>query len=304
MSSMTNYLISIVGSTAIGKTALSIQLSKHYNCDIISSDSRQFFKEMSIGTAVPIEKELAEAKHYFIQNRSIFDDYNVGQFEKDALNKLDELFLSNNIAVMVGGSGLYVDAVLKGLDYFPDVSPEVRMKLNERLKSEGIQSLQDQLKELDTDSFKSIELKNPHRLIRALEICIGTEKPYSYYKNKPKTKRNFTPIKIGLTADREIMYNRINERVDEMMQNGLLDEVKKLHQHKQLNALQTVGYRELFRFIDGEIDLEFATSEIKKNTRRFAKRQGTWFRKDSEIHWFDFKIKVNDIINYINSELN
>lgn len=297
------YLISIVGATAIGKTALSIKVAQHFNCPIISSDSRQFYKEMTIGTAVPNALELNAAKHYFIQNRSISEDYSVGQFEKDALSKLDKLFIDTDVVVMVGGSGLYVDAVLKGLDYFPTISPEIRNELNKRLEEEGITNLQNQLKELDPDSFNTIEIENPHRLIRALEICIGTRKPYSFYKNKPKQPRNFTPIKIGLTANRELMYSRINERVDIMIENGLLDEAKNLFHYKDLNALQTVGYRELFNHFDGKSDLDFAISEIKKNTRRFAKRQGTWFRKDQEIKWFDFKEQTTSILDYIQHKI-
>lgn len=297
------YLVSIVGATAIGKTALSIKVAQHFNCPIISSDSRQFYKEMAIGTAVPNELELNSAKHYFIQNRSIFEDYSVGQFEKDALTNLDELFTDNDVVVMVGGSGLYVDAVLKGLDYFPSVSPDIREELNNRLETEGIESLQNQLKELDPLSFNTIDIENPHRLIRALEICIGTGKPYSFYKNKPKQERPFTPIKIGLTADREILYSRINKRVEMMIQNGLLEEARALHEHKALNALQTVGYRELFSFFDGDTDLDFALSEIKKNSRRFAKRQGTWFRKDKEIMWFDFEEETTLILNFIQNKI-
>ena len=304
MQSNKNYLIVIVGPTAIGKTTLSIALAQHFKSEIISSDSRQFFKEMCIGTAVPDKEELASAKHHFIQNRSIFEDYNVGQFERDALDQLDSLFNKSNVVIMVGGSGLYIDAVLKGLDYFPDVPPEVRTNLNNRLISEGIESLQKQLLDLDKVSYESIEIENPHRLIRALEICIGTGQPYSYFKNKPKEKRNFTPVKIGLTAEREVLYDRINQRVDLMMQNGLLEEAKALYPHKELNALQTVGYRELFSYFDGKIDLNFAISEIKKNTRRFAKRQGTWFRKDTEIEWFDYKSGFGIISNYLSTQIN
>ncbi len=299
-----NYLITIVGATAIGKTALSIKLAQHFKTDIISCDSRQFYKEMTIGTAVPDADELASATHHFIQNRSIHQDYNVGQFERDTLEKLDELFKTNTIVVMVGGSGLYVDAVLKGLNYFPDVAPEIRESLNKELSKNGLKSLQEQLKKLDVESYNTIELGNPHRLIRALEICIGTGKPYSYFKNKPKTPRNFTPIKIGLSADRKIIYNRINQRVDIMLENGLLDEAKRLHEHKHLNALQTVGYRELFDYLNGNISLDFAIEEIKKNTRRFAKRQNTWFKKDAEIQWYDFKGTIEKIIHHINSSFN
>jgi tRNA dimethylallyltransferase len=296
---MPNYLITIVGATAIGKTALSIKLAQHYNAEIISSDSRQFYKEMKIGTAVPSSEELAAAPHHFIQNRSIFEDYSVGQFEKDALGKLDSLFDKTNIAIMVGGSGLYTNAVIEGLDYFPDVNSRIRENLNKQLKNEGIKNLQDKLKKLDIESYNSIEINNPHRLIRALEISIGTGKMYSEFKNKPKKKRNFNAIKIGLTADRQIMYSRINQRVDIMIANGLLEEAKKLHPHKNLNALQTVGYNEIFNYLDNKYTLEFAIEEIKKNTRRFAKRQVTWNKKDATIYWFDFETPILKIIKQL-----
>lgn len=296
---MNNYLITVIGATAIGKTALSIQFAQHFNTEIISCDSRQFFKEMSIGTAVPSAEELASAPHHFIQNISIFDNYSVGQFEKDALKKLDELFSKNNIVIMVGGSGLYTNAVLEGFDDFPKVDPEIRKKLNKQIENGGLKILQNQLKDLDPESYQTIEIENPHRLIRALEICIGTGKPYSSFKNKDKTIRNFIPIKIGLTADREVMYNRINQRVDLMLQEGLLEEANKLYPHKQLNALQTVGYRELFDYFDGKCTWEFAVEEIKKNTRRFSKRQVTWNKKDESIHWFDFKTAPSEIIKKI-----
>ncbi|WP_417785017.1 tRNA (adenosine(37)-N6)-dimethylallyltransferase MiaA [Tenacibaculum sp.] len=301
--SQKNTLITIVGATAIGKTALSIKLAQHFNCDIISCDSRQFYKEMSIGTAVPEREELAAAPHHFIQNRSVFEDYSVGQFEKDALKTLDELFIKNPVQIMVGGSGLYVDAVLKGLDYFPDVDPKIRTNLTAELENKGIVYLQNQLRELDIEAYNSIAIDNPHRLIRALEICIGTGKTYSSFKNKPKAPRNFKNIKIGLKADREIMYDRINRRVDIMIEKGLMEEAKKLHPHKSLNALQTVGYRELFDYFEGNFTKEFAIEEIKKNSRRFAKRQGTWFRKDSNILWFDFQEDVQNIIKTIENKL-
>ncbi|CAM1365444.1 tRNA dimethylallyltransferase [Tenacibaculum litoreum] len=301
--SQKNTLITIVGATAIGKTALSIKLAQHFNCDIISCDSRQFYKEMSIGTAVPDSEELASAPHHFIQNRSVFEDYSVGQFEKDALKTLDELFIKNPVQIMVGGSGLYVDAVLKGLDYFPDVDPKIRTNLTAELENKGIVHLQNQLRELDIEAYNSIAIDNPHRLIRALEICIGTGKTYSSFKNKPKAPRNFQSIKIGLKADREIMYDRINRRVDIMIEKGLMEEAKKLHPHKSLNALQTVGYRELFDYFEGNFTKEFAIEEIKKNSRRFAKRQGTWFRKDSNILWFDFQEDVQNIIKTIENKL-
>lgn len=295
-------LITIVGPTAIGKTALSIQLAKHFNTEIISCDSRQFYKEMSIGTAVPDAEELASATHHFIQNRSIQEDYNVGQFEKDALEKLSELFQKHEVVIMVGGSGLYVDAVLKGLDYFPDVDEKVREKLIANLEKFGIHYLQEQLKELDPESYSSIAIDNPQRLIRALEICISTNIPFSTFKNKPKEPRPFTSIKIGLNADREIIYNRINDRVDLMVEYGLIEEVTRLLPYKKLNALQTVGYKELFLYLENETTLEEAVSEIKKNTRRFAKRQLTWFRKDSSILWFDYLTNYNAIIKEIETK--
>jgi len=298
------YLITIVGPTAIGKTALSIQLANHFNSDIISCDSRQFYKEMTIGTAVPEAKELAAAKHHFIQNRSIFEDYNVGAFERDTLTKLDELFKENPVQIMVGGSGLYVDAVLKGLDYFPEVAPKIRENLTLQLEKEGVEVLQEQLKELDPETYHVIELQNPKRVMRALEVCIGTGIPYSTFKNKPKAPRNFTSIKIGLDADRKIIYDRINSRVDVMIENGLLEEAKKLYAHKDLNALQTVGYRELFSYFDGDFTKEFAISEIKKNTRRFAKRQGTWFKRDTASLWFDYQTDINTIIAKVSDKIN
>ena len=294
-----NTLITIVGPTAIGKTALSIQLAQYFNTHIISCDSRQFYKEMNIGTAVPDIEELAAAPHHFIQNRSIFDDYNVGSFEKDALNKLNQLFIKNPTQIMVGGSGLYVDAVLKGLDYFPNVAPEIRANLIQKLENEGIEVLQQQLKKLDVQAFETIAIENPQRLIRALEICIGSGKTFTSFKNKPKAPRNFKSIKIGLNADRQIIYDRINLRVDIMIKNGLVEEAKSVYKHKNLNALQTVGYRELFQYFDGNCTLEFAISEIKKNTRRFAKRQLTWFKRDTETIWFDYKDDFNTIIQKI-----
>lgn len=300
---MKNTLITIVGPTAIGKTALSIELATHFNSEIISCDSRQFFKEMCIGTAVPEAEELAAAKHHCIQHISIFDEYNVGQFEKDVLEKLDVLFVKNPIQIMVGGSGLYVDAVLKGLDDFPEVDSKIREELTQTLNEKGIEYLQTQLKELDLESYQQIAIDNPHRLIRALEICVGTNQPFSTFKNKPKTPRNFNSIKIGLTADRALIYERINKRVDLMMAKGLMNEAQKLHKHKHLNALQTVGYRELFSYFDGEITLDFAISEIKKNTRRFAKRQLTWFKKDESTLWFDYKTAPEIIIKSISKRL-
>lgn len=296
---MPKTLISIVGPTAIGKTALSIQLANHFNTEIISADSRQFFKEMSIGTAAPSPEELAAAKHHFIHHKSIHDNYNVGTFEKDALQLLDELFKKKDIVVMVGGSGLYVDAVTKGLDDFPEVDASIREQLNEQLASEGLESLQNKLKSLDIQSYNRIAIDNPHRVVRALEICIGTGQPYSSFLNKDKFKRPFNIISIGLTSERAIIYDRINKRVDQMIDYGLIEEVKSLQRFQHLNALNTVGYSELFKYLNGEWTLEFAISEIKKNSRRFAKRQLTWFKKDTNITWFEFSDTLEQIIQHI-----
>ena len=298
-----NYLITVVGATAIGKTCLSIELAKHFQTEIISSDSRQFYKEMNIGTAVPSEDELRQVKHYFIQNRSIFENFNVGDFERDTITKLNKLFKKHQIIIMVGGSGLYTNAVLNGLDNFPDVDPEIRNQLKLDLKEKGISFLQERLNVLDPITYQKIDIENKQRLIRALEICIGTDKPFSAFLQKKEIKRNFIPIKIGITAGREIIYDRINQRVDIMIKNGLIEEAKKLYPYKELNALQTVGYRELFTYFDNEITLDFAISEIKKNTRRFAKRQNTWFKKDKEIKWFDYKYDIKNIINFINKKM-
>lgn len=304
INSNTKYLISIVGPTAIGKTALSIKLAQHFKTDIISADSRQFFKEMQIGTAAPTQEELAAAKHYFIHHKSIQDNYNVGAFEKEALHCLDTLFKTNNVVIMVGGSGLYVDAVTKGLDYFPEVDKHIRETLNSQLETEGLKSLQEQLQALDPKSYNTIAIDNPHRVIRALEICIGTGKPYSSFLNQGKEKRHFKTITIGLKAEREMIYQRINQRVDIMMQEGLLDEVKTLLDYKDLNALNTVGYKELFNYLNGTWDLEFATSEIKKNTRRFAKRQLTWFKKKEGTLWFEYNRPIEKITSQLDSLLN
>lgn len=293
---MTKYLISIVGPTAIGKTALSIKLAQHFNTEIISADSRQFFKEMSIGTAVPSSSELAAAPHHFIQHKSVTSDYNVGTFEKDAMTCLNTLFQKHDIVIMVGGSGLYIKAVTEGLDDFPEIDASVRHKLNERLKNEGLESLQEQLKTFDPQAYKSIAIDNPHRVIRALEVSIGSGKPYTSFLGAKRSERPFKTISIGLSADREIIYDRINQRVDQMMADGLLDEVKQLENQKHLNALNTVGYKELFKYLNDEWELDFAISEIKKNTRRFAKRQLTWFKKDSSINWFDYIAEDSKII--------
>ncbi len=299
----TKYLISIVGPTAIGKTALSIELAKYFKTEIISADSRQFFKEMKIGTAVPRIEELEAVKHHFIHHKSIEDDYSVGTFEKDAISLLDELFLTKDVMVMVGGSGLYVDAVINGLDEFPHIDPSIRATLNQQLQSDGIEKLQNQLELVDKISYNSISIDNPHRLVRALEVSIGTGKPFSSFLNKGKTIRKFKTITIGLTAERVLIYDRINQRVDIMLKEGLLEEVSSLISKQKLNALNTVGYKELFHYLNGDCTLEFAISEIKKNTRRYAKRQLTWFKRNEETIWFDVGVDFNSIILEIEGKI-
>jgi len=292
------FLISIIGPTAIGKTPLSILLARHFHTEILSSDSRQFYKEMCIGTAVPGKEELASVPHHFIQSRSVSENYSVGDFERDAIAKLGELYEYHEVVVMAGGSGLYADAVLKGLDNFPEVDPVIREDLKELLKKDGITALQKKLSRLDPETYEKIDLGNSRRIIRALEVCIGSGLPYGSFLTNKETERNFIPIKIGLTAPRALVYDRINRRVDQMMELGLLEEVKSLLPYKDLNALQTVGYKELFLHLGGRQSLEFAVEEIKKNSRRFAKRQYTWFNKDPEIHWFDYDTNPNEVIVY------
>lgn len=292
-----------MGPTAIGKTKLAIALANYFDTEIISADSRQFFKEMRIGTAVPSKEELEQAVHHFIQHKSVFDPFTVGDFEREALKKVEEVFKEKEYVIMVGGSGLYVDAVVKGLDEFPKVSPEVRIRLNTLVEEKGIKYLQQELKKYDPKYYEEVDVDNPHRLIRALEICIGTGLPYSSFLKKKKVQRMFQTTTVGIKAPRETIYERINLRVDMMMKEGLLEEAKSLYDHKALNALQTVGYKELFRFFDGHGTLEFAVEEIKKNTRRFAKRQLTWYRKKEDILWVDYDAKPAEIINQLEKQL-
>ncbi len=297
------FLIVVVGPTAIGKTSLSVALARRFKTEIISADSRQFFREMSIGTAAPTPLELSEAPHHFIHHLSIKEDYSVGDFEKEALKKMDELFENHREVIMVGGSGLYVDAVTKGLDHFPEVDPKIRESLNKKLKLEGLAVLQKELQLLDPDYYSEADIQNPHRIIRALEISKGTGKPYSSFRKKENAERFFETIYIGLTADRDQVYYRINRRVDLMMQEGLLEEAKSLYNQRDLNALNTVGYKEIFRYLEGDWSLEKAVEEIKKNSRRFAKRQFTWFKKNKEIHWFDHTTPPAEIIDFLEEKM-
>jgi len=276
-------LIVISGATAIGKTALSIQLAQHFNSEIISADSRQFYKELKIGAVPPSKGELAKIKHHFIQHLSVKDDYNVGLFEKDAIALLHNLFKKTDILIMVGGSGLYMDAVCNGLDTFPEVDEKIKKELIAEYKNKGITFLQDELKKRDPVYFDIVDINNPQRLIRALAVIRESRKPFSSFRNKTSAKRDFKISHFSLEMEREKLYERINRRVDLMMEEELLKEVENLIPYKNKNALQTVGYKELFSYFDGEISLEEAINKIKQNTRRFAKRQISWFKREENI---------------------
>lgn len=283
---MNKHLIVIAGPTAVGKTALSIELAKFYGCPVISADSRQFFKEMSIGTAKPTPEEMQGVPHYFIDNISIHDVYNVGQYEREAIDCIEELFKIHSHLILVGGSGLYINAILNGVDEFEEIPTEIRETLIKAYNEKGITYLQEELKQHDEVYYNQVDLNNPQRMMRALEVCIHSGKPYSAFRTKEKKERSFNTINLLINTEREVLYNRINQRVDKMMQDGLLDEVKQLYPHKQLNALNTVGYKELFDFLDHNISLQQATDLIKQNSRRYAKRQLTWFNHQGDFENF------------------
>lgn len=289
-------LLTIVGPTAIGKTRMAIALATHFGTEILSCDSRQFFKELRIGTAVPSAGELMAAPHHFIQHKSIFESYSVGDFERDAIALLDKLFKKHDVVVMVGGSGLYAKAIIDGLDDFPEVDEVIRQELNEAYAQKGIGYLQELLKTLDEVQYNQMDVQNPQRLIRALEVCRASGKPYSSFLQRKEKQRDFTSVQIGLTADRTEVYERINKRVDMMLEEGLLIEAQDMMPYKHLNALQTVGYKELFSFFEGECSFEAAIEAIKMNTRRFAKRQFTWFQKDKRIKWFDYRSSLEEVV--------
>lgn len=291
-------LIIIAGPTAIGKTAMAIALAKRFQCPVISADSRQFFKELSIGTAKPNEHEMDGVTHYFIDSHSILEPYNVGKYETDVIALLDELFRTHKNVIMVGGSGLYIDAVCKGFDELPDANEETRKQINELFATEGVTGLQELLKKLDIDYYHQVDLQNPQRMSRAIEVCITAGIPYSTLRKGNTAKRNFKSIKIGLNTSRELLYNRINQRVDDMIQQGLLNEVTSVYAHRHQNALQTVGYKELFDYLDGKTDLATAITLIKQNTRKFAKRQLTWFRRYADIKWFEPN-ELEHVIEYL-----
>ena len=288
---MKKHLIVITGATASGKTSLAIQLANHFQTEILSADSRQFFKEMNIGTAKPTLEELKQAKHHFIDTLSIHDEYNVGEYERDAGVLLKELFQKHDTVIMAGGSGLYIKAVCEGLDHFPKVDDKFRTELRQLVEEKGIEVLQEELKELDPVYYNEVDLQNPQRVIRALEICRGTGKAYSSFRTSTDAERPFKTTKIAIKWEREQLYDRINRRVDLMLEAGLEQEAKSLFPFKHLNSLQTVGYKEWFDYFDNKTDREEAIRLIKRNTRRYAKRQMTWLRRESDIHYFE----ANDV---------
>jgi len=294
-----NYLLVFLGPTAIGKTKLAIDIGQMFQSEIISADSRQCFKELKIGTAVPDKAQLAAVKHHFIGHLSITDYYNVSAFEMEVLKFLEAYFLSNPIAVMVGGSGLYIDAVCRGIDQLPDPDQDLRSELKLELQSKGLESLKSRLKELDPDYYQVVDPHNPNRILRALEVCIVAGQPYSSLRSNTSKKRDFTILKIGLNRPREELVTIIHQRVDRMIEQGLVEEVRNLSQYRDLNALNTVGYKEIFKYLDGDWSLKIAIEKIKTNTRRYAKRQLTWFNKDEEIQWFHPDDRSN-IISFIN----
>jgi len=285
---MKKRLFSVVGPTGIGKTKLAIAVAKYFGTEIVSCDARQFFTEMPIGTAAPTEEELAQVKHHFIGNLSVVDEYSIGQYEKDALEKLEQLFQKYDNVVLVGGSGMYEKAVAEGLNNLPESNPENQKRLEQLFSEGGIEALQKLLKESDSVYYQIVDKENPRRLMRALDIIWQTGKTYTENIENPLVKRDFDVVRIGISADREIIYDRINRRVDLMVQNGLLEEAKNLIPYKDKTALQTVGYTELFKYFSGEWELDFAISEIKKNSRRYAKRQLTWLRKQENIYWIKY----------------
>lgn len=299
---MAKTLIVTVGPTAIGKTTLAIKLAQYYRTEIISADSRQFYREMEIGTAKPSSEELKAVKHHFINSHSVIDNFSAGDYERDAMSTIEKLFNKNDVVILVGGSGLFINAVVNGFDDLPASSQEIREKLNTVYKSKGISYLQEKLKSVDPIFFNEVDKNNPQRLIRALEVVEVTGRPYSQFRKKLKKQRSFNVIQIGLNIEREELYKHINKRVDTMVENGLVQEADRLKSARYLNPLNTVGYSELFDYFDGKSTLDEAIDKIKQNTRRFAKRQLTWFHRSPDIKWFN-PTDFESIVDYINSQL-
>lgn len=295
-------LIVIVGPTGSGKTDLSIAVAEHFSAPIISTDSRQFYRGIPIGTAQPDAGQLQRVEHHFIASHDLTDEFNCGAYEVAALKRLEELFLQHDTVVAVGGSGLYVKALCEGMDDMPEVDAELRQRLSERLQTEGLESLVEELRQRDAEFYEVVDRKNPARVLRALEVCIATGKPYSSLRTGTKRKRDFNIVKVGTDMPRDILYDRIDRRVDMMIEQGLEAEARSVYHLREHNSLQTVGYREMFDYFDGEISREEAIELIKRNSRRYAKRQLTWFRRDSEIEWFHPADK-GAIIDYLEAKI-
>ena len=299
---MSHTLIVLIGPTGVGKTELSLSIAEHFHTSILSSDSRQLYADLKIGTAAPTPEQLARVPHHFVGTLQLTDYYSAAQYEADVMKKLEELFSLNEVVVLTGGSMMYVDAICKGIDDIPTVDKETRELMLQKYAEEGLDHLCAELKLLDPEYYQIVDLKNPKRVIHALEICYMTGKSYTSFRTQSTKKRPFRIIKIGLTREREELYERINRRVDEMLDAGLLEEVKAVYPYKELNSLNTVGYKELFKYLDGEWTLEFAIEKIKQNSRIYSRKQMTWFKRDNEIHWFHPDQK-EEIINYINEQL-
>ena len=299
---MSKYLITIVGPTAIGKTSLAIKLARNFKTEVISADSRQFYRELNIGTAKPSKDELSAVKHHLINNISVTDKYDISQFESDSTKIINNLFKKKDYIILVGGSGLYIDTILYGIDKIPYVKESIREKLNKEFQNNGLRNLLVQLKKIDPKSYKNIDLNNHRRVIRALEVSISSKKPYSSFLTESVKKSNYNEIIIGLNCDRDKLHSLINKRVDKMIQCGLIEEVEKMIKFKKLNALNTIGYKEIFDYLDNNISLEESIEKIKTNTRRFAKRQLTYYRSNKNINWFDNQYEITNIINLIKSK--
>lgn len=297
-------LIVIIGPTASGKTALGIKIASELNADIISADSRQFYKELNVGTAKPSKSELSAINHYFINNLSINDEYSVGKYKEEVELFFKEYFKLKDTAIMVGGSGLFIDVIIKGIDNMPLIPIEFREKLNASFKTNGLNSLISKLKEVDLLSYKKIDLKNPQRVIRALEVSLYSKAPYSsFHKGMKKLRNDIDLYFIGYNLSKEILYKRINKRVDKMIEDGLVNEVKNLRKYKNLNALNTVGYKEIFDFLDSKINLDEAIEQIKRNTKKYSKRQMTWFKKYKNVLWIDENDKLDQVINKLKKSI-
>jgi tRNA dimethylallyltransferase len=301
MTNQKKILIIILGPTAAGKTETAVKLAENFGSEIFSCDSRQFYKQLNIGVAKPDEHQLERIRHHFIGHIDIENHYSISKFETDAINALSKYFQNNNIAIMTGGSGLYINAITNGVDEMPDYDPQIRQKLTKQYETEGIESLRFELQRIDPEYYNKVDLKNPQRILRALEVFHTTGKPFSEFRTSQNAKRDFEIIKVGINLDREILYNKINDRVDIMIKNGLIEEAKMLHKYKNLVALKTIGYTELFMYLENKICLEEAVELIKRNSRRYARRQMTWFRRDDEIKWF-LPDEIKNIISFLNNK--